>query len=71
MVAAGLAFTTGKQTAREPLAVVGQQLVDPDREGLVQRLQKDLCTGCCLIGLKLHKHPSRSPVDDHKQVSAR
>ena len=45
MVAAGFAFLAGKQTVRELFAVVGQQLVDPDRTGLVQCLQEGLRTG--------------------------
>ena len=35
MVAAGFAFLAGKQAVRELLAVVGQQLGDPERTGLV------------------------------------
>ena len=54
MVAAGFTFLAGKQTVRELFAVVGQQLVDPDRTGLVQRLEEGLCTGCCLVGLELY-----------------
>ncbi len=38
VVSAGFALTAGKQTIREFLAVVGQQLIDLDRAGLVQRL---------------------------------
>ena len=45
MVAIGLAFAAGKQTVRELLADIGQQLVDFDRAGLVQGVQKDLGTG--------------------------
>ena len=69
MVATGFTFLAGKQTVRELFAVVGQQLVDPDRTGLVQRLEEGLCTGCCLVGLELHKHPTRSPIDSHEQVA--
>ena len=69
MVAAGLALPAGKQTVRELLAVVGQQLGDPDRTGLVQCPQKGLCTGGCLVGLELYEHPSRGPVDGHEQVA--
>ena len=49
MVAAGLALPAGKQAVRELLAVVGQQLGDPDRTGLVQCPQKGPCTGGCLV----------------------
>lgn len=69
MVAAGFTFLAGKQTVRELFAIVGQQLVDPDRTGLVQRLEEGLCTGCGLVGLELYKHPTRSPIDSHEQVA--
>ena len=69
MVAAGLALAAGKQAVRELLAVVGQQLGDPDRTGLVQCLEEGLCTGGCLVGLELHKHPACSPVNGHEQVA--
>src|SRR6218665_3188164 len=45
MVATGLTLAAGKQPVGELLTVVGQQLVDPDRAGLVQCLQEGLCTG--------------------------
>src|SRR6218665_165081 len=69
MVATGLAFAVGKQSVGELLAVVGQQLVDPDRASLVQCLQEGLCTGSRLVGLELHEHPSRGPVDGDEQVA--
>ena len=70
MVAAGFAFLAGKQAVRELLAVVCQQLVDPDRTGLVQCLQEGLCTGRRLVGLELHKHPARGPVNGHEQIAS-
>ena len=69
MVAAGFAFLAGKQTVRELFAVVGQQLVDPDRASLVQCPQEGLCAGWRLVGLELHKHPTRGPIDSHEQVA--
>ena len=69
MVAAGLALPAGKQAIRELLAVVSQQLGDPDRTGLVQRLQEGLRTGGCLVGLELHEDPARGPVDGHEQIA--
>ncbi len=69
MIAAAFAFPAGKQPVRELLAVVDQQLVDPDRTGLVQCLEEGLCTGGCLVGLELYKHPTRGPVDGHEQIA--
>ena len=60
----------GNQAVRELLAVVCQQLVDPDRTGLVQCLQEGLCTGRRLVGLELHKHPARGPVNGHEQIAS-
>ena len=51
MVAAGLALPAGKQAVCELLAVVGQQLVDPDRTGLVQRLRKACALAAVLLDL--------------------
>ena len=45
VVAAGLALAAGKQAVRELLAIVGQQLVDPERTGLVQSIEESQCTG--------------------------
>ena len=42
MAAAGLSLFAGKQAIRELLAVVGQQLADPDRAGLVKCFDKGL-----------------------------
>jgi len=67
MVAAGFAFPAGKQAVCELLAVVGQQLGDPEWTRLVQCLQEGLRTGGCLVGLELHKHPARSPIDGDVQ----
>ena len=47
MVAAGFAFLAGKQTVRELFAVVSQQLVDPDRTSLAQRIEEGLCVPRC------------------------
>ena len=69
MVAAGFAFLAGKQAVRELLAVVGQQLGDPERTGLVQCLQKGVRTGGRLVGLELHEHPACSSVNGHEQVA--
>lgn len=69
MVAAGFAFPAGKQPVRELLAVVRQQLGDFERTGFVQSLQKGLRTGSCFVGLQLHEHPTRGPVDGHEQVA--
>lgn len=69
MIAARLALLAGKQAVGELLAVVGQQLGDPDRTGLVQRPQKGLRTGGGRAGLELYEHPSRSLVDGHEQVA--
>ena len=69
MVASGFALSAGKQAVRELFAVAGQQLGDSDRAGLVQCLQKSLGTGPCLVGLELHEHSTRGPVDCHEQVA--
>ena len=69
MVAAGFAFPAGKQAVCELLAVVGQQLGDPEWTGLVQCLQEGLRTGGRLVGLELHKHPARSPINGHEQIA--
>ena len=69
MVATGFALPAGKQSVCELLAVVGQQLVDPDRAGLVKCFEKGPGTGRCLVGLELHEHPARGPVDGHEQVA--
>ena len=58
MVAAGFALPAGKQPVCELLAVVGQQLGDFERAGLVQCLQEGLRTGGCLVALQLHEHPA-------------
>ena len=50
MVAAGLALLAGKQAVCKFLAVVGQELVDPDWAGLVQSFEKGLCAGSTLVG---------------------
>ena len=69
MIAAGLAFAGGKQAVRELLAVVGQQLFDLDRAGLVQGIEEGFGTGSCLVSLDGHKHPARGPVNSHEQVT--
>ena len=46
MVAAGLSLAAGKQPVCKFLAVVRQKLVDSDRAGLVQGIEKRACTGC-------------------------
>ena len=66
VVAAGLALAAGKQAVRELLAIVAQQLVDPERTGLVQSIEEGQCTGGCLVGLELHEHPAGSPVNGHE-----
>ena len=35
----------------------------------MQCLQEGLRTGSCLVGLELHEHPARGPVDSHEQVA--
>ena len=62
-------FPAGKQAVCELLAVVGQQLGDPEWTGLVQCLQEGLRTGGRLVGLELHKHPARSPINGHEQIA--
>lgn len=69
MVAAGFALPAGKQAVCELFAVVGQQLVDPDRAGLVQCLEEGLRTGGCLVGLELHKYPTSGSVNGHEQIA--
>lgn len=51
MVAAAFAFPAGKQPVRELLAVFDQQLVDPDRTGLVQCLRKACALAAVLLVL--------------------
>ena len=55
MAPAGLALAGGKQAVGEFLAVVGEQLVDPDWAGLIQSVQKGFGTGVCLVGFVDHK----------------
>ena len=50
LVTAGLALAAGKQAVCKFLAVVGQELVDPDWAGLVQSFEKGLCAGSTLVG---------------------
>ena len=35
----------------------------------MQCVQKILCTGRCLVGFELHKHPACGPVDGHEQIA--
>ena len=69
MVAAGLALAAGKQPVCKFLAVVRQKLIDSDRAGLVQCLEKRARTGGALVGLDSHEHPARGPVDGNEQVA--
>ena len=69
MAATGLALSGCKEPVRELLAVVGQQLVDFDRAGLVQSFEEGFCTGGRLVGLDGHKHPACGPVNGDKQVA--
>ena len=70
MPAAGRFSPAGKQPIRERLAIVSERLVDSDRAGFVQGLQKRSRTGSALVALDLHEHPARGPVDGYKQVAA-
>lgn len=70
MAAAGRSRMTGKQTIGELFTVVGEQPGYLDRTGFVQGPQECLGARCRLGRLDLHKHPARSPVDDHEQIAA-
>jgi len=65
----GLALSARKESVRELLAVVGQQLLNPERAGLVQGAEKGLRAGRRLVLLDRHEHPALGPVNGHEQVA--
>ena len=69
MPARGITGPAAKEPVREFLAIIGENLADPDRARLVQRSQKGARTGRRLVGFDLHKHPARGPVDRYEQVT--
>jgi hypothetical protein len=69
MVARGLALTAGKQSVGELLAVVGQDLLHPDRTSLVQGVQKGASGSGRLVAIDLNEHPARGAFNGHEQIA--
>ena len=65
-----LAIPGAEQAVGELLAVVGQDLADPDRTGLVQSVQEGLGRRRRLVGLDGQVNPAAGPVDGHEQVAS-
>ena len=69
MIATGITFTAGKQSVSKFLAVVCQNTGNPDRTGIVQRLQKCSGAGCGFVRFDGHIHPTCGSVYCYQQVA--
>ena len=70
VLARGLPLFRTQQPIRKFLAVIGEQLRDPDRAGPMQRFQEGLgrCGG--FVGFDLNEDPAGRAVDGDKEVAA-
>jgi len=69
VASAGVALTRGKQAVSKLCPVVGQDLLDLDGAGRMQRLQETARACGCLVLLDRREYPPRGAVDGHEEVT--
>ena len=64
-----LLLAAGREAVGKLAAVVGQQLDDLDRAGLLDLAEEVDTAAVCLVGIELDENPARSAVDGNEQVA--
>jgi hypothetical protein len=66
-----IAKRLGRETVGKLGTIIGQDLADPDRRGLLQAAQEIDTARFGHIAIDMHEDPVRGTVDRHDQIAAR